>query len=146
VQAFFGIYRFFECGRERSEYLKKTEEMFTDKIAAFQARSAILFEENQIRAHALKSLDNEVQSLEREREVVLMEIEELRRESDFEKSAKSHLAEIIAKAQRELKCQRQELTAYRKETLLQVKSAGRLKERMKVYLILVICNFLILMC
>ncbi len=106
--------------------------MFLEEIAAFKARSEALAEENFIRSHSTRSLRNEVEALQRDRDVVLMEIEELRRESDHEKAAKAHLSEIIAKAHRELKFQRQELTAVRKETLIQVKLAGKVKERMKV--------------
>ena len=124
--------RMFFLRRERSEYLKQTERIFEEEIAAFKARSEVLNEENYIRAHTVKSLKNEVESLQKERDVTLLEIEELRRASDHEKSAKAHLSEIVAKAQRELKYQRQELTAYRKETLIHVKMADRLKERMKV--------------
>ncbi len=122
------------CRRERTSYLKKTELMFEEEIAAFKARSETLAEENFIRSHSTRSLKNEVEALQRDRDVINMEIEELRRESSHEKAAKAHLNEIIAKAHRELKFQRQELLAVRKETLVQVKLAGKIKERMKVSL------------
>lgn len=112
--------------------MKRTERIFEEEIDAFKARSESLAEENFIRAHTVKSLKNEVETLSKERDVVLLEIDELRRASDHEKAAKLHLSEIIAKAQRELKCQRQELSEFRKETLIQVKLADRFKERMKV--------------
>jgi hypothetical protein len=118
--------------RERTGYLKSTERIFEEEIAAFKVRAELLAEENFIRAHTVNSLKSEVEILQKERDVVLLEIEELRRASDHEKSAKAHLGEIVAKAQRELKCQKQELSAFRKETLVQVKKADRLKERMKV--------------
>jgi hypothetical protein len=118
--------------RERTAYLKKTELMFEDEIAVFKARSETLSEENLIRSHSMKSLKNEIEALQRDRDVVLMEIEELQRESEHEKATKCHLSEIVTKAHRELKFQRQELTAVRKETLIQVKLAAKIKDRMRV--------------
>ena len=118
--------------RGRLEYLRKTDRTLQGEVVDFQRRSTALTDDIAVRAHTIKSLEYEVSTLQQERDLVQMEIEELQLEVRQEKDTKERLNEIIAKAQRELKCQRQEVSAFKKDVVHQAKAALRLKARLKV--------------